>query len=252
MGQNFSKVKKMLKNGQFFTLLKAVFRLTVLSFVNSIVYYYKIKNLKKQKLSLNQLIEFTSNKPGHYVASLQVKSEIAGLLETVKEFKPKTMMEIGTARGGSLFLFSRILPAKAFIISLDLPGGSFGGGYPFWKIPLYKSFASNSQKIELVRANSHEARTKDKITAILGERKLDFLFIDGDHTYEGVKRDFELYSPFVKKGGIIAFHDIAQHPKETNCNVSKFWDEIKQNYRCKEFIEDKKQGWGGIGVIYLD
>jgi predicted O-methyltransferase YrrM len=38
----------------------------------------------------------------------------------------------------------------------------------------------------------------------------DFLFIDGDHTYQGVKQDFQMYSPLVKKGGIVAFHDIVK------------------------------------------
>jgi predicted O-methyltransferase YrrM len=48
----------------------------------------------------------------------------------------------------------------------------------------------------------------DVIKNILDDRKVDFLFIDGDHTYEGVTRDFEMYSPLVKRGGIIAIHDI--------------------------------------------
>jgi predicted O-methyltransferase YrrM len=47
-----------------------------------------------------------------------------------------------------------------------------------------------------------------KIEGILKGRKVDFLFIDADHSYEGVKKDFEMYSPLVRKGGIIAFHDI--------------------------------------------
>jgi predicted O-methyltransferase YrrM len=42
----------------------------------------------------------------------------------------------------------------------------------------------------------------------LKDNKVDFLFIDADHSYEGVKKDFEMYSPLVRKGGIIAFHDI--------------------------------------------
>ncbi len=39
------------------------------------------------------------------------------------------------------------------------------------------------------------------------DKPVDFLFIDGAHDYENVKKDFELWSPFLKKGGIIAFHD---------------------------------------------
>jgi len=39
--------------------------------------------------------------------------------------------------------------------------------------------------------------------------KIDFLFIDGDHTYEGVKRDWSLYFPFLKTNSIVVFHDTA-------------------------------------------
>ncbi|MEO0196406.1 MAG: class I SAM-dependent methyltransferase [candidate division WOR-3 bacterium] len=45
---------------------------------------------------------------------------------------------------------------------------------------------------------------------MLGNSKLDFLFIEGNHSYEGVKMDFEMYFPLVRKGGIIAFHDIVK------------------------------------------
>jgi predicted O-methyltransferase YrrM len=85
---------------------------------------------------------------------------------------------------------------------------------------------------------------------ILKGKKVDFLFIDGDHTYKGVKRDFEMYSPLVKEGSIIAFHDIAVHPPETGCEVSKFWNEIKEMYDYVEIIKDQDQGRVGIGVLF--
>lgn len=181
----------------------------------------------------------------------QIKHEIAKLLEIFKELDPKLILEIGTAAGGTLFLFSRITDPEATIISVDLPGGAFGGGYPEWKMPLFKGFAKNGQIIKLLRADSHNAETLDLVKTALGDRLIDFLFIDGDHTYEGVKNDFNMYSPLVRKGGIIAFHDIAEHPPETGCKVNMFWNEIKNNYKHFEIIEDRKQNWAGIGVIYL-
>jgi len=89
-----------------------------------------------------------------------------------------------------------------------------------------------------------------KIEAILRDNKVDFLFIDGDHSYEGVKKDFEMYSPLVKKGGIIAFHDIVPHPPETRCEVNKFYNEIKYDYRHIEIVRDWAQKWAGIGVLF--
>jgi predicted O-methyltransferase YrrM len=177
----------------------------------------------------------------------QVKHEIAKLLEIVKELEPKTILEIGTFDGGTLFLFSRIADPEATVISVDLPGG----GYPEWKKPLLEGFAKNGQKIKLLRANSHSKETIDLVKAALGNRLIDFLFIDGDHTYEGVKMDFKMYSPLVRAGGIIAFHDIVKHPPETGCRVNTLWNEIKNNYEYFEIIEDIKQNWAGIGVIYL-
>jgi predicted O-methyltransferase YrrM len=90
------------------------------------------------------------------------------------------------------------------------------------------------------------ARVKD----ILGGKEVDFVFIDGDHSYEGVKTDFEMFSRLVRRGGIIALHDIVINPAETGCEVSKFWDEIKQpKYECSEIVSDWNQGWSGIGLL---
>lgn len=80
---------------------------------------------------------------------------------------------------------------------------------------------------------------------------LDYLFIDGDHSYEGVKKDFELYSPLVRAGGVIVFHDIVPH-KGSDCKVDEFWQEIKQKFKFKEFIEKPNQNMYGIGVIYYE
>jgi len=161
------------------------------------------------------------------------------------------MLEIGTASGGTLFMFTCIAYPDATIISIDLPGGTFGGGYPKWKIPLYKSFARRQQKVYLILGNSHDPATALKVQKILGKRKIDFLFIDGDHTYEGVKPDFENYSKLVRPGGIIAFHDIVPGPAENIGAVPKFWNEIKGKYRHKELVRNWQQGGYGIGILYV-
>jgi predicted O-methyltransferase YrrM len=181
----------------------------------------------------------------------QVKYEIAKLLEIVVELRPKVILEIGTAGGGTLFLFTRIADPEAKIISIDLPGGPFGGGYPKWKIPLYLSFSKCSQKLHLIRRSSHELQTLEEVKGILGAEKVDFLFIDGDHSYEGVRKDFEMYSPLVGKCGIIAFHDIVPGPPENVGGVPRFWNEIKHDFNCREIVSDWRQGGYGIGVLYV-
>ena len=164
---------------------------------------------------------------GISIRPIQVKYEITKLLEIVTELKPRVVLEIGTAGGGTLFLFTKATDPEAKIISIDLPGGPFGGGYPEWKIHPYKSFSKGKQKIYLIRRDSHNPQTLEEVKKILSGEKVDFLFIDGDHSYEGVKRDFEMYSPLVRKGGIIAFHDIVPGPSENVGDVPEFWNGIK-------------------------
>ncbi len=165
--------------------------------------------------------------------------------------RPRVVLEIGTAGGGTLFLFTRVADTEAKIISIDLPGGPFGGGYPKWKTSLYKSFARRGQRIYLLRRDSHDPRTLEGVKKILGGEKVDFLFIDGDHTYEGVKKDFEMYSPLVRRGGIIAFHDIVPGLPENVGSVPEFWNQIKAKHKHLEIVEDCNQGGFGIGVLYI-
>lgn len=88
-----------------------------------------------------------------------------------------------------------------------------------------------------------------KLKNILKGRKIDLLFIDGDHLYGGVKKDFEMYSPLVDNNGIIIFHDILPQKQENQCEVERYWNEIKEKHEYKEFIHSYNQEWGGIGVI---
>jgi predicted O-methyltransferase YrrM len=92
--------------------------------------------------------------------------------------------------------------------------------------------------------------TRDLAKQFFGDRQLDYLFIDGDHHYEGVKRDFEMYAPLVRTGGLIAFHDVAVHPPGSGCTVDQLWRELRSHYpESYEFIENAQQGMYGIGAI---
>ena len=96
--------------------------------------------------------------------------------------------------------------------------------------------------------DSHNPHCLEAIKEIISE--VDVLFIDGDHSYEGSKQDYEMYKDLVKEGGIIGFHDIvdSEEHRKANCFVSKTWNEIKNNYRHLEFIDGGI--WAGIGVLF--
>lgn len=138
----------------------------------------------------------------------------------------KTILEIGAYSNGCTYAFSNIFDK---VVSIDLE---------------HKS-TERFKNVTYITGDSHEVRQDI-------DGKFDVLFIDGDHTYEGVKKDFELYKDMANKGGIICFHDIwdtDEHHRQ-GCYVDKFWDEVKQNYKHEELGTEIKT-WGGIGILYV-
>lgn len=181
-----------------------------------------------------------------FLAPVQVPEEMALLLEDVRKLAPKRVLEIGTCKGGSLYIWTRLAQPDAVIVSVDLPGGKYGGGYSKLRTPIYRRFARLRQQLHLLRANSHSADTLEKIRQLFNGQEIDFLFIDGDHSYEGVKQDWEMYAPFVRKGGMVVFHDVAGNYGETH--AKRLWDAIKGDYPHREYLFHP-QGYYGIGVL---
>jgi len=240
----FKRAFKFIKNkiGNFkFKIVNIMARINS----NRIINKLKIFNSNK----INEIFNFSYKFYFGLIRPMQVKEEFVALLKIFKELNPKYILEIGTANGGTLFCFCKLAQDDATIISIDLPGGEFGGGYPEWKVSFYQAFTTENQKLYLLRKDSHQQETLEEVKKILNGNQLDFLFIDGDHSYEGVKKDFEMYSSLVRKGGIIAFHDVVKHPY-VNCEVEKFWNEIKNNYKFEELVKDYNQNWAGIGILF--
>lgn len=185
-----------------------------------------------------------------FVGATQRRNEFEALIEAVRARRPRIIVEIGTARGGSLLAWCRV--AAELVISIDLPGGIHGGGYVTPRAKLYREFTHgrNAVRVALLRENSHRERTRVLVSDLLRGRPIDFLFIDGDHTYQGVKKDFELWSPLVARTGMLAFHDIVNHPDQPTIDVYRFWREMRDSFRTREFVQDYGAGYG-IGVVDL-
>ncbi len=185
------------------------------------------------------------------IRPMQAPSEIRELYRRVRELQPARVLEIGTCHGGTLYLWCKAALPNATIGSIDLPLGHYGGGYPVERAPFYQEFKQPGQSLHLMREDSHADQTRDKVLGVFGgEQPLDFLFIDGDHTYEGVKRDFNLYSPLVRPGGLIALHDIMERPTQPDIEVFRFWDEIRETWHGEAIISDSPDERKiGIGII---
>jgi len=204
--------------------------------------------------NLRDLVAIMVPEEGPYpylVWAMQHRVEVLPFLELLAHRRPERVLEIGTASGGLLFLLARVAAPTAHLISVDLPGGSFGGGYHYWRAPLYRSFAQPGQRVSLIRGNSHCLETWSRVHALLDGEQLDLLFIDGDHTLEGVQADFCLYRPLVAPGGLIALHDIVPASRQPEVQVHTFWGKLRPTYDTSEFIASPSQEACGIGLIHL-
>jgi cephalosporin hydroxylase len=193
------------------------------------------------------LLDFVFSDDAAFIRPGQVRAELGALVDLLTPMPPRNLLEIGTATGGTLFVWCQVAASEGRIYSIDLPGGEWGDGYPAWKIPLYKRFARPGQTVHLIRGDSHAEATLEELCRSLDGQLIDFLFIDGDHSYESAKRDFEMYSPLVRKGGLVGFHDIVNK----DCPVDRLWGELKQGHQFWEFVESRDQGWAGIGVLKI-
>lgn len=245
-------IRALYKQGGLGTVLYAVLAYLKIDWILLPVALVKIKRYKPKGLfNFFDVIDFGYNMMGGMIRSLQIRPEIVQFLTVIRALNPKVIIEIGTYNGGTLFLFSQTVSRNALIISIDYPDVRFGGGHGSWRNILYKNFAVGYQKIHIINVDSHKAETLRKVEQMLNRSRADFIFIDGDHSYEGVKQDFLMYSPLLKENGIIAFHDIVKHPKETGCEVNRFWNEVKSlpKYESSEIIHDKNQESCGIGIL---
>ncbi len=109
-----------------------------------------------------------------------------------------------------------------------MPDGQFGGGYDKERIKFFREFSSDRPATELffIRGDSKSDSAIAQLKDILGNNTIDFLYIDGDHTYDGIKKDFEIYSQFMSTNGLIGLYDINTHKE--GYVVHKYWEEIKK------------------------
>lgn len=177
----------------------------------------------------------------HNIRPVQMESEILRLFKIVQETEPGVICEIGTDRGGTLYLWSKVLGPDGVVFSIDLPRTYRKSLNRFFRSSFFEK-----REVHFLREDSQLPETKQKLDQKLNGRPIDFVFIDGDHRYEGVKKDFELYAPLVRNGGIIAFHDILDP------GVNRLWKEIRSKFTHEEIVEDCEQTSAGIGVLWRE
>lgn len=156
--------------------------------------------------------------------------------------KPSTFVELGTHSGNSYFAFCQAvkelgLGAQCYAVDTwqgDDHAGRYGDEI-FTTVTRhhdshYKSFS------KLVRS------TFDQALAGFADKSIDLLHIDGLHTYEGVRHDFESWFPKLTSNAIVLFHDT--NVLDRGFGVFKLWEELAAKYPSLEFLHSN-----GLGVI---
>lgn len=178
----------------------------------------------------------------HHYANPQSPKELAFLLRHIEG--KRSLLEVGSSFGGTLTRMAAVMPVGSKIVSVDLDCDAT----PRFLNPLAtlkdtcRKLAKIGANIELFVGDSHKPEV---IEAVRRHGPFEVGFIDGDHSYEGVKADWENFGPMCK---VVGFHDIAQVPE-----VNRFWNELKASgkYRTDECVSDVAPCFG-IGIVYRE
>lgn len=164
--------------------------------------------------------------------------------DLTRNTKPKVIVELGTHKGTSFFSFCQAVKDGKIGTSLyavdTWKGDEHSGFYDesvFEEVKEIKDVYYKNLDIRLLR------KTFDEAVADFENESIDILHIDGLHTYEAVKHDFENWFSKVKTSGMILLHDTAE--KREDFGVYILWEDLKKKYKTIDFFHSH-----GIGMMF--
>lgn len=163
----------------------------------------------------------------HYPPQSHIEFE--WLCQIVRENKPRHILEVGSRHGRSLVrLAEAAMPTLERVTVIDLPAGPWGvkGSNDHLKDAV-DMLRDRGIEVNYLPFSSRGAEAMALATH--QDFKIDFAFIDGDHTYEGVLSDYRTFWPALRDGGLMAFHDIKGNPRNAQVEVPQFWAEFRGN-----------------------
>jgi predicted O-methyltransferase YrrM len=171
------------------------------------------------------------------VLDSQSKWEIDGLVLLLNQYNVGTMLEIGSKNGATARYLANKCALKTVVMVDNDPGPD-----------LLKTVEKIRRDGVAAYYLPMDSQDQETVAHVAQHAPFDFVFIDGDHTYEGCRSDWLNYGPM---GNIVAFHDITGDGKgkEGRFEVGKAWTAIKSPYRATfEIVEYGRQM--GIGVVW--
>lgn len=181
----------------------------------------------------------------------QVEGELVPFMEVLRRENVTRFLEVGSRYGGSLWRIAKSLPKGSRVVSCDSAKGM--GGQKAGALDSLRACVDRLRKegydAHFVKGHS---QAESVIWAVQKLGPFDAVFIDGDHTYDGVKADWK---NFGKSARIVAFHDIAWEKPENYSldklvEVPRLWNEIKDSHRHEEFVDKSDGRTYGIGVLW--
>jgi cephalosporin hydroxylase len=209
--------------------------------------FRRLEEYHSQPRTLGDVVDWAMNFGGNgymRVKTMQIPTEITRLAQAVRNLQPKVILKIGTASGGTSLIWSHLAAER--VITCDLKDMTY-------QTPLFSRFPppGSNCRVTLLSGDSHSAQFRARVARELNGELADFLFIDGDHTDQGVTADYNDYKEFVRPGGLIGFHDIVeQQPLPTN-QVHHLWQKLKAIAEVEEFVNHPDQHGFGIGILHV-
>ena len=161
------------------------------------------------------------------------------------EVQPGVLVELGTHVGNSYFSFCQAVRDESLTsrcYAVDTWKGDNQAG--FYRDEAYEMVNRHNES-QYKSFSTLYRKTFDEALGQFQDRSVDVLHIDGLHTYEAVRHDFEAWLPKLAPGAIVLFHDIAVYARDFG--VWKFWRELKNQYpRGLEFLHS-----AGLGVLQI-
>lgn len=177
-----------------------------------------------------------------YLAPSAWVEHIPFSFELIEKTRPKVIVELGVHYGVSYFSFCQAIAAcnlSSACYAIDNWKGDEHAG--FYGEDIFEKVRAHNEKhysgfSYLLRSTFEDALT------YFNDKSIDLLHIDGFHTYEAVKKDFQSWLPKLSDSSIVLFHDISV--KERDFGVFRLWDELSAIYPSFSFIH----GYG-LGVL---
>ena len=160
--------------------------------------------------------------------------------------KPKIFVELGTHWGISYFSFCQVVREEGLetrCYAVDTWRGEDQAGR--YDEDVYK-FVSQYNHDNYSAFSSLLRMPFDEALESFSDQKVDLLHIDGYHSYDAVKHDFESWRPKLAPGAVVLFHDT--NVRDAGFGVWKFWEELQENYSCTfEFYHAY-----GLGILQFE